>query len=79
MPDDVFGLQELLGTLVHSQIVVSQDDLHGIGAEKEGETCLKNVEAEHFLFLLILVLISHCYLNSLYLILRFNRCPQHMV
>lgn len=34
VPDDGIGLHELLSTLRHSQIMLSQHDLHGIGTEK---------------------------------------------
>lgn len=33
MPDDVLSLQELLCALKHPCVMLSQDDLHGIGAE----------------------------------------------
>ena len=35
MPDDGVGLHELLSALKHSQIVISQNDLHIIGTEQE--------------------------------------------
>lgn len=43
MPDDVFGLHELLCALKHSHVMFPQHDLHGIGAERGGGMLQKEI------------------------------------
>lgn len=52
VPDDVVDLHELLGTFKHSQIMLSQHDLHGSGTEKGGEINEKDEAAEEVCYVL---------------------------
>lgn len=52
VPDDGVSFHELLSSLEHAHIVLSQDDLHGIGTEGKGakhKWKLKNVTNDVFI------------------------------